>query len=310
MKLFLRIAFVVILFSACAENDLDGQQVEIDVDRMLADVAALSADSMEGRAVGTEGNRMARRYIVSRFESLGLEKLGDGYVTRFTFTDAGRRIGGTNIVGYVTGTEQPERYIVVSAHYDHLGTRRGSIYNGADDNASGTAAMMALAAYFTQVPPKHSVIFAAFDAEESSLQGAKAFVNRPPVKRRSIVLNVNLDMVSHSERELVVAGTYHYPFLKRYVDAVEQPPAVEFVFGHDSPDLPSGQDWTLSSDHGPFHEAGIPFLYFGVEDHDDYHKPTDDFETISPRFYADAVRAILAVVEELDANLATADSAR
>jgi Zn-dependent M28 family amino/carboxypeptidase len=310
MKFLLRVASVVVLFSACGENDVVGQQVDIDVDRMLADVAALSADSMEGRAVGTEGNRMARRYIVARFETLGLEKLGDGYVTRFTFTDAGQRIGGTNIVGYVKGTEQPDRYIVISAHYDHLGNRRGSIYNGADDNASGTAAMMALAEYFTRVPPRHSVIFVAFDAEESNLQGAKAFVSRPPVQRRSIVLNVNLDMVSHSERELVVAGTYHYPFLKSYVDAVEEPAAVALVFGHDSPDLPADQDWTLSSDHGPFHEAGIPFLYFGVEDHADYHRPTDDFETINPPFYADAIRAILAVVQEVDANLAAAGSAR
>jgi Zn-dependent M28 family amino/carboxypeptidase len=286
------------------------QGVDLDTTRMLGYVQALSADSMEGRKVGTPGNRMAREYIVSEFTRIGLHKFGDSYTTRFTFLDHGQRIGGTNVVGYVPGSTAPERYIVVTAHYDHLGVRGGEIYNGADDNASGTAAVMAMAEYFIHNPPGHSMIFAAFDAEESELQGAKAFVHNPPVPLQDMAVNVNLDMVSHADSLLYVAGTYHYPFLKQYVEAVPSPPGVVVAFGHDRPDLPAGDDWTEQSDHGAFHDAGIPFLYFGVEDHKDYHRPSDDFETINPTFYVAAVREIVAVIQELDANLSDISSPR
>ena len=73
-------------------------------------------------------------------------------------------------------------------------------------------------------------------------------------------------------------------------------------FGHDSPDLPPGDDWTQLSDHGAFHSAGIPFLYFGVEDHADYHEASDDAERIEPRFFVNAVATIIEAIEAVDAN--------
>jgi Zn-dependent M28 family amino/carboxypeptidase len=75
---------------------------------------------------------------------------------------------------------------------------------------------------------------------------------------------------------------------------------VTLRFGHDSPDLPPQDNWTMQSDHGAFHVAGVPFLYFGVEDHPDYHRPTDDADRINPAFYAAAVELILRAVEALD----------
>ena len=81
-----------------------------------------------------------------------------------------------NVVGRIDGTAAPGRYIVVSAHYDHIGVRNGQVFNGADDNASGTAALFALARHFSANRPRHSLIFAAFDAEESGLRGARHFV--------------------------------------------------------------------------------------------------------------------------------------
>ncbi|HEY8479206.1 MAG TPA: M20/M25/M40 family metallo-hydrolase, partial [Spirillospora sp.] len=198
--------------------------------------------------------------------------------------------------------------IVLTAHFDHVGIGRpdeagDSIYNGADDNASGTAALLALARYFREHTPAHSIVFAALDAEEMGLQGARAFVRTPPIPLDAVVINVNMDMVGRNDAgELYVAGTYHYPFLKPVVERIAERAPVRLLMGHDSPDLPQGQDWTSASDHGAFHAAGIPFLYFGVEDHEDYHRPTDEFDGIQPEFYSAAVRTVLATVLELDRN--------
>jgi Zn-dependent M28 family amino/carboxypeptidase len=272
---------------------------------LIADIRALSADSMEGRRTGTPGAEMARDYLEAAFGELGLEAFGTSYRQPFSFTSqAGESLEGVNLVGYIAGTEHPDRYIVLTAHYDHLGVQNGEIYNGADDNASGTAAIMAIADYFRRNPPSSFVIIAALDAEEMGLQGARAFVASPPVPLADIIVNVNLDMVSRNENgELYAAGTYHYPFLLPYVEGVAAGAGVTLLTGHDSPDLPPGDDWTLLSDHGAFHEAGIPFIYFGVEDHEDYHRPTDVFENIDPDFFVRATETILDFVIELDGDL-------
>src|SRR5690606_11353073 len=135
-----------------------------------------------------------------------------------------------------------------------------------------------------------------FDAEEGGLRGARAFVAAPPVPLDSIRLNVNLDMVGRNARgELYVAGLHHYPFLTPIVSAVQAEAEIRVLPGHDDPSL-GADDWTSQSDHGAFHEKGIPFLYFGVEDHPDYHRPTDTFDHIMPGFFVDAVEAVLTAV--------------
>ena len=279
----------------------------LDAAQLLADARTLSADDMEGRAVGTPGGERARAYVVRRFKELGLKPFGESYARPFKFTHntrAGQREReGANVVGYVRGTASPDSYMVVSAHYDHVGVQGGQIYNGADDNASGVAGLLAAAAHFARRPPRHSIIFAAFDAEEAGLRGASAFVADPPVPLSQIALNVNLDMIGRNERgELYAAGAHHHPELRPLVARVAARAPVKLLQGHDDPKL-GRDDWTLQSDQGAFHRAGVPFLYFGVEDHRDYHKPTDDFENLSPEFFVRAAETALAAVELLDAEL-------
>lgn len=226
------------------------------------------------------------------------------YDQPFPLRRNGNAVTAANIVGYVPGTDSAGPVMVVTAHYDHMGVEDGEIYNGADDNASGTAAILALARHLAANPPDHTVVLAALDAEEIGLLGAKAFLADPPIARERIGLNVNLDMVSRNARgELWAAGAHHYPFLRPLLEEVARNAPVRLRLGHDSPDLGSN-DWTSQSDQGAFHAAGIPFVYFGVEDHPDYHRPTDDAERIEPGFYADAVATIIAAVEALDADLA------
>jgi len=281
------------------------QAPAIDGPQLLKDLETLSADDMEGRLPGTPGAAKARAYILRRYKEAGIQPIGDSYERPFAFRgrgDPGDR-SGVNIVGVVRGTREPGRFLVVTAHFDHLGVRNGQIFNGADDNASGVAALLAVAARVSASKPAHSVVFAALDAEETGLNGARAFLADPPVPREGIVMNVNLDMVARDARNILFAsGTFHYPFLKAYLKDVARPPVV-LRLGHDAPNVKGEDDWTRDSDHYPFHQAGIPFIYFGVEDEAQHHKATDDAETVTKEFFIGAANTILAAVRAFDSNL-------
>ena len=267
----------------------------IDGETLLRDLSVIAADSMAGRLAGSDGGRRAGEYLLSRLVESGTVPVGGARRQAFPLwggTAEGNT--GVNVLGMIPGVEYPGRYVVVSAHYDHLGVRGGEIYNGADDNASGSAALPALADYLTSNPPRHSFLFVAFDAEELGLLGARAFVSDPPVPLASILLNVNLDMIGHSAAgELYAAGSYHYPALGPLVEEAASEAGVTLLAGHDSPDLSARDDWTELSDHAAFHARGIPFVYFGVEDHENYHRPTDTVDSLTLDFYLDAVETIL-----------------
>ncbi|RZK19697.1 MAG: M28 family peptidase [Pedobacter sp.] len=267
--------------------------------QLLRDVEVLSSDAYEGRKTGTKGAEMARAYIIERFQKLGLKSYPQNvnYAQEFTFNSrGGAKVNGTNLIGYIPG--KGTNVIVVSAHYDHLGVVKDQVFNGADDNASGTAGLLKIAAYFAKNKPNNTIIFASFDAEEMGLQGAKAFVANPPVNINTIAVNLNMDMISHSDKgELYVAGTFKYPDLKKYVDTTRK--EIKVILGHDDPKL-GHDDWTNQSDQGAFNAKNIPFLYFGVEDHKDYHKATDEYSTITKQFFSDAANAVLDVVINID----------
>jgi hypothetical protein len=304
------------LAAACsaAPDGVAAGQERIDRQQLLDHVETLASRQMEGRRTGSEGHVRARDHIARAFEAQELEPIGGSFLHPFSFTAQGRDVRGWNIIGMVRGTELPDRYIVVTGHYDHLGIRNDQLFPGADDNASGAAAVIALGGWFRDHPPRHSIVFMTPDAEEFGLRGARDFVADPPVPLDAIVLNVNLDMISHNEAgELFAAGPFHYPSLGELVDRTRRAPGVTLLKGHDQPHPQPEDDWTMLSDHGAFHEAGIPFLYFGVEDHAHYHKPTDVFDIIHPDFYHGAVETILNFVlladQELDAITAAGESA-
>lgn len=295
--------------SACSTGTAgpQGPPIEVDSVTLLRRVSVLADDSMQGRETGTPGNARARRYLIGQLGRVGLEPLGGWYEQPFAFQ--GRGGGppetGVNLVGSIAGTRFPDRHLVITAHYDHVGigrpVRGDSIYNGADDNASGVATLLAIAEHFRREPPASTLLFALLDAEEIGLEGATAFVAHPPVPLGSILVNVNLDMVSHSERgELYAAGPARYPFLRPILEPVAARAPVRLLFGHDRPGPDADYDWTLQSDHGSFHRAGIPFVYFGVEDHADYHRPSDEPSTITTGFYVAATRTVIDAVRALD----------
>jgi len=274
----------------------------IDQMKLIKDLKYLSSDELAGRAPLTKGNLKARAYIKDRFKELGLTSQYDNYTQFFHFKAEKQIENAANIISFIPG-KSTEKIIVITAHYDHIGIKDGEIYNGADDNASGTAALLALAEYFSQSPPEHSMIFAALDAEEMGLQGAKALVKDFPFPLDQVVLNINMDMISRSDKnELYASGTLHNPQLKHILEEAAAGQSVKLMFGHDTPGT-GHDDWTNASDHAAFHAQKIPYVYFGVEDHEDYHRPTDTFDKINQEFYFQSVNLILECTKELDQSI-------
>ena len=280
-------------------------------EELLAHVSVLAAPDMEGRRTETPGNGKARAWVLGQFKAAGLQPLGDRFEMPFSFEPRtqgkspapGAKVQGVNLVGVCRGRGAKDNgAMVITAHYDHVGVRDGAIYHGADDNASGVAVLLALARQCRQSPWMHDAVFVALDAEEMGLQGARAFVAAPPLPKERIAINVNMDMVSRGDKgEIYIAGTHHRPALKPILEPVASRARIKVLFGHDSG---GGQnDWTSQSDHGAFHAAGIPFIYFGVEDHPDYHKPTDTPDKINQMFFFNAAQVILDAVSAIDRAL-------
>ena len=284
--------------------------VTIDSAGMMKDVFRLADDSMRGRRVGSPENAKARDFIAARFDALGLDRVAPGRI--HPFTTAGRNgnpINGNNVVGTIKGTANPDEYIVVSAHFDHIGVGRpvngDSIFNGADDNASGTAALMAMARMFMQEKPKHTLVFIAFDAEESGDVGSLAWVNAAPIVLDKILADVNMDMVGRNvKNQLFAAGPTKYPQLQPLVEeTIACTKGITLTIGHDGPGVPGGNDdWTNQSDQGAFNGKKIPFVYFGEEDHRDYHHVGDSPDRLMRAFYAASVRAVADFIRRFDAK--------
>ncbi len=278
----------------------EGQTNHFDETELLENIKTLSSDAYEGRRTGTKGAIKAKHYIIDKFTDLGILPLGKSFEQTFSFKRKTKTYAAANVLGLIKGTAYPDSYIVISAHYDHEGIKKGKIYNGADDDASGISALFSFAEYLKSNAPKHSVILAAFDAEELGLKGAKHFAENSIIPTKSIFININMDMISRNDKnELYAVGTRYNSTLKKTITNFKQSEKIKLLMGHDGKD--GKDDWTYSSDHGPFHKKEIPFIYFGVEDHKDYHRPTDDYKNIHPEFYKEAVHVIIRAFADIDA---------
>ena len=322
MKYYIYVIACLTLLLGCKDK-ASHTSIKVDKEMLLHNLKVISHDSLEGRFFGTIANHKTQNFIAKQFESLGIEP---AFSTRsiqkypYTFTGASRQrnypisnpakdfsnvpdttVTGGNVVTMIKG--QSEQAIVITGHFDHLGIHDGEIFNGADDNASGTAALITMANYFKDKSPKHTLFFAAVDAEEIGSLGCDYLLNNFPVPIENIVLNINMDMIAHNDSlELFASGLYHYPELRQPLDNLKAT-KIKLLFGHDDPNEKDIDDWTNSSDHRQFHERKIPYIYFGVEDHEDYHQATDTYEKINQEFYVEAVRLIIEAIEGYDAYL-------
>jgi len=260
--------------------------------QLRADVTYLAADALEGRASGTAGNDSAATYLARRFADLGLAGLlpGGAYLQRFDARSAadahaGRTTGRPtqNVAALLPGTDRAldEHPVVVGAHFDHLGrTTDGaldpqagdSIRNGADDNASGTAAVLELARRLAARPTRRPVVFALFSGEELGVLGSQHFVANAPFAIEGVQAMVNFDMVGRlRDDRLIVYGTGTAAELPALLDSANGAPALR---------LSKVPDGFGPSDHSAFHARGLPVLHLFTDLHDDYHRASDDVERI------------------------------
>jgi hypothetical protein len=258
------------------------------------DIEYLASDQLEGRLAGTPGNDSAAAYLARRYRSLGLTELVPGYLQPFNALSAqDAHMGRTaprptqNVVALLRGRDPALRdeYIVIGAHFDHLGRETtfaqdpeagNAIRNGADDNASGTAAVLDLARMLAADPPRRSVIFVNFSAEELGVLGSSWFVNHPPVPLERIVAMINFDMVGRLRNDkLIVYGTATATELKGIVDSANAA-AGSAMFR-----ISGGGDGYGPSDQSSFYAKDIPVLHFFTDLHEDYHRATDDADKIN-----------------------------
>ncbi|NNE55789.1 MAG: M28 family peptidase, partial [Flavobacteriales bacterium] len=244
---------------------------DINLDKTLDHLRTLSSDSFAGRGMDAEGGKMAQEYVASNFDSLGLQQFDGSWFQEFNVIHPMKRnkkLHGRNVMGYLNA--ESDQWIIISSHHDHMGIVGDEVFNGADDNASGTAALFALAEYFSKNPLPHNLIFIAFDGEETGLLGSRNFVDNLPISKEKIIANVNMDMIGRNDKsEIYLCGATHYPDLFARFEEADEQVDITVLLGHDGAD--GKQDWTTASDHGNFHRQGIPFVYIGEEDHEDYH---------------------------------------
>ena len=294
MRSSLRLAFALpLLAGACRTAEPSPASILApDADRILRDVAWLADDRLEGRGTGTAGNDSAAAWLARRHAALGLRTLSatHGYLQPFVARGAQMAHAGQvdgvatqNVVALVPGRDPALRgeYVVIGAHFDHLGRSaanamdpeaRDAVRNGADDNASGTAAVLELARLLAARPTRRSVVIAHFSGEELGLLGSQWFVEHSPVPVDSMVAMLNFDMVGRLRNEkLIVYGVATARELTGIVDSANLAPRLA---------VSAVGDGFGPSDQSSFYTKGVPVLHFFTDLHDDYHRASDDVEKI------------------------------
>jgi hypothetical protein len=285
-----------LLFGAVMAAPVAGQTapaaLDRDAKRAQTDVKVLAADEFGGRLTGTAGADSAAAYLARRFSQVGLQAAPGGWFQAFTVSkDAPAvqhanlgELHGKNVIGILPGRDPVLRNetVIVGAHYDHLGLggfgaldpdSSGRVHNGADDNASGTAALLAIATRLQAAPPARTVVFIAFSGEELGLLGSDYYVKHPLYPLAATEAMINLDMVGRlTNDKLIVYGSG---------TATEFPALLDSLNWYARFDLRPQPEGYGPSDQTSFYAARIPVLHFFTDLHADYHRSTDDWDKIN-----------------------------
>jgi len=302
----------VLLLAACTTAESVKSPASLISD-YTTDVSFLADDSLEGREVGTAGEIKAAKYIAKRMKEIGLSPKGDNDTYFQVFTrkmkanphdtiGEGEKIEARNVVGFIDN--EAKKTVVIGAHYDHLGyggegslaESEGQIHNGADDNASGVAALLGLAKKLKNQKLKTNILFIAFTGEEKGLWGSNYFVKNSSILLSDMAYMVNMDMVGRldSNKRLAIYGIGTSPLFKPALDSCN-------TFGFESKFDSSGMG---PSDHTSFYLQDVPVLHFFTGQHKDYHKPTDDTEFIN----FEGIELVADYIESIVINLNGYDS--
>ncbi|WP_243889057.1 M20/M25/M40 family metallo-hydrolase [Shewanella algae] len=279
--------------------------------QLQQDVEVLASPRLQGRRSGTQGATLSREYLTERFEQIGLQPLTSvfpplaetlsGFQHSFNYVDGFADARGINLLGWLPAAQPTTEWRLLIAHYDHLGDRGSGFYPGADDNASGVAALLAIARRVKQAPSRYNLLFIASDAEEPGLYGSKALVSALQQSgfAEHISLAVNLDMIGRPglPYAIYLEGSRYFHHYDDFSAALMAGTGLCIRPSHPRPIGRSVQrtDWLRASDHYPFHQAGIPWLYFGVPAHAQYHTRDDTADRLDYPF----IGAVAEAAEQL-----------
>lgn len=282
-------------------------------------IGTLASDEFEGRGTGTEGERKASAWLAGKFSSLNLQPKGDSsWYQNYSFVPKSamqihhgdtaslgmglvKEIKTRNVIGFLDN--KAPYTVVIGAHYDHLGygdenslwTGEKAIHNGADDNASGVAALLELAKQLSLKQPTttgHNYLFIAFSGEEKGLWGSNYFTKNPTIDLGTMAYMINMDMVGrlNTERALAINGVGTSPEWMKVIPEIK----VENL------KIVTSEGGTGPSDHTSFYNSGVPAVHFFTGQHEDYHKPSDDAAKINYEGLASVVNYIKHLIVALD----------
>ncbi|MDO5616951.1 MAG: M28 family metallopeptidase [Cruoricaptor ignavus] len=324
MKKSLIILLVFTLLTSCATNlSYDGRTFKkayesITKDDLEKHLYIVASDEMEGRNTGSEGQKKSGKYLIEEYKKMGIShpKMMADFYQKIPSSYFGTRRGNTypdseNILAYIEGTEKPNEIIVISAHYDHIGINNdGEIRNGADDDGSGTVALLEIAEAFQKAKkagkaPKRSILFLHVTAEEIGLLGSKFYVENPIFPLANTVVNLNIDMIGRSDKDnegkdyvYIIGSDMLSSELKTIGEAAnEKTVKLELNYKYDDPNDP--QRLYYRSDHYNFAKNNIPAAFYFNGVHEDYHKPSDTPDKIDYDLLKKRTKLIFATAWEL-----------
>lgn len=277
------------------------QSQEVSEDLVKVHLEMLSSDEMQGRKAGTAGIEKAAKYIESEFERIGLLKFDDKSSYRQGFKSQGLDL--FNVIGFLKGRSKPEEIVVISAHYDHLGVNEklkgDKIFNGANDNASGVTAVLAIAEYYSKKGTnERSLLFIAFTAEEMGLIGSKYFGTT--IEPENYVAGINIEMIG-KESPFGPNTAWLTGFEKTTFGKMIQKNLAGSEF-QVFPDPYDRYNLFYRSDNAALAKLGIPAHTFSTSPMDkdsDYHKVTDEVSTLKPSTITTTIRAIIRGTESI-----------
>ena len=301
----------LLLYTLLGAAIASGCAQDFDAKRISDHIRVLAADDFQGRGTGAAGEQAAVRYLSNEFKKLKLVPQGDKgtYVQAFPFHAGvhGEGAAGTahNVVGYIDN--KAPYTVVIGAHLDHLGTTGqgssldanpdGKIHNGADDNSSGVAGVLELARRYSTngQKEKHNFLFVCFSGEEMGLLGSKYIAEHAPLDLTTVSYMINMDMIGRLDsatRTVIVNGTGTSPVWEPLLKSL----------GTDDLKIRMDSSGTGPSDHTSFYLKDLPVLHFFTGSHNDYHKPSDDWEKINAKGEAQVLGLIARVIEQVDAE--------
>lgn len=261
-------------------------------------VYTLSSPDLEGRETGKRGFNKASKFLKDFYirndiaSPLGL----DDYYQRIPKNYfSNENLASQNVVAYIEGSEHPEEIVIISAHLDHLGITDGITFFGADDNASGTAALMEMAKAFALAKkeghaPKRSLLFLHLTAEESGLLGSSYYVKHPIFALKNTVANLNIDMIGRVDKIYEQKEEENYIYLigadrlskkLHYISEASNAQFTKLILDYKYNDKNDPNRYYYRSDHYNFAYNNIPVIFYFNGDHVDYHQPTDTPDKIN-----------------------------